>query len=81
MMTAEMTTEEYQSLTTCQKVKKVLPKVLPLLLLSIILPTADVGTDLALITRLYTGIAVCKVSGEMRWQRKKYSKCRSDNYC
>ena len=53
-MTAEMTNEEYLSLTRSQKVKKVLPEVLPLLLLSVILPTADVGTDLALITKLYT---------------------------
>ena len=50
-MTAEM--EEYHTLTRCQKLKKVLPKVLPLLLLSVILPTADVWTDLVLITKLY----------------------------
>ena len=37
--------EDYQSLTRTEKVKRVLPKVLPLLLLSVILPTADVGTD------------------------------------
>ena len=54
-MTADMTTEEYQSLTRSQKVKKVLPKVLPLLLLSVILPTADVGTDFVLINKLYAG--------------------------
>ena len=43
-MTGEM--EEHQTLTRTQKMKKVLPKVLPLLLLSVILPTADVGTEL-----------------------------------
>ena len=52
--TGEM--EDYQSLTRTGKVKRVLPKVLPLLLLSVILPTADVGTDLALITKLYRGL-------------------------
>ena len=50
-MPAEM--EEYETLGRCQKVKKILPKVLPIILLSVILPTADVGTDLALITKLY----------------------------
>ena len=33
-----------------------MPKILPILLLSVILPTADVGTDLALIIKLYTGL-------------------------
>ena len=50
-MTAEM--EEYQTLSRCQKVKNIAIKILPILLLSVILPTADVGTDLALITKLY----------------------------
>ena len=45
--------EDYQTLSRCQKVKKILPKVLPILLLNVILPTADVGTDLVLITKLY----------------------------
>ena len=45
--------DEYRSLTRSQKVKKILPKVLPLLFLGIILPTADVVTDLGLITFLY----------------------------
>ena len=50
-MPAEM--EEYQTLSRCQKVKKIAPKILPIILLSVILPTADVGTDLILITKLY----------------------------
>ena len=62
--TGEM--EDYQSLTRTGKVKRVLPKVLPILLLSVILPTADVGTDLALITKLYRGLeAVCVQSDIM----------------
>ena len=48
--------EAYQTLSRCQKVKKLLPTILPILLLSVILPTADVGTDLALITKLYKGL-------------------------
>ena len=51
--------EDCHTLTRCQKLKKVLPKVLPLLFLSVILPTADVGTDLALITKLFKGLPVC----------------------
>ena len=77
MMTAEM--EEYQTLTRCQKVKKILPKVLPLLLLSVILPTADVGTDLALITKLYKGVTAC-VNGD----EEEYWNCVNvgpDKYC
>ena len=71
-MTAEMTNEEYQSLTRSQKVKKVLPKVLPLLFLSVILPTADFVTDLALITKLYTGITACVWSDAMRRDQEEY---------
>ena len=52
-MTEDQT--EYESLSKCGKMKRILPKVLPLLLLSVILPTADVGTDLVLITDLYRG--------------------------
>ena len=75
MMTTEM--EEYQTLTRCQKLKKVLPKVLPLLLLSVILPTADVGTDLALITRLYTGLTACvrSESDGIKQDYEEYRKC------
>ena len=82
-MTADMTNEEYQSLTTCQKVKKVLPKVLPLLLLSVILPTADVWTDLALITKLYTGMNTTCVYSDDMW-RDQLWKCEDagpDKYC
>ena len=79
--------EEYQTLSRCQKVKKVLPKVLPLLLLSVILPTADVGTDLALITRLYTGLTVCvrSESDGIKQDYEEYRKCEyevgADQYC
>ena len=82
-MTTEM--EDYQSLTRSQKVKKVLPKVLPLLLLSVILPTADVGTDLALIIDLYTGLnTTCVESDGIRRDEEEYEKCRNvgaDQYC
>ena len=82
-MTTEM--EEYQSLTRCQKAKKVLPKVLPLLLLSVILPTADVGTDLALIANLYTGVnTTCVISNGMLRDYQEYEKCYHDGpeqYC
>lgn len=76
--------EDYQSLTRWQKVKRVLPKVLPLLLLSVILPTADVGTDLALITKLYRGLeAECVQSDGMRRDEEEYDKCNEDpnQYC
>ena len=71
--------EEYETLTRCQKVMKILPKVLPILLLSVILPTADVGTDLVLITKLYKGVTVCE-----RGSQKEWLKCENDGaekYC
>ena len=83
-MTAEMTIEEYQTLTRCQKVKKFLPKALPILLLSVILPTADVGTDLALITKLYKGLTACGESGAMKEDYEEWRKCEKDRpekYC
>ena len=79
-MTAEITNDEYQCLTRSHKMKKVLPKVLPLLLLSVILPTADVGTDLALIANLYIGVnTTCIHEGT-----NDYEQCQTqgaDNYC
>ena len=84
-MTAEMTNEEYQSLTRSQKTKKVLPKVLPVLLLSVILPTADIGTDLALIIDLYTGLnTTCVWSDGILRDHNEYWTCRNvgpDQYC
>ena len=86
-MTTEMTTEEYQWLTVSQKVKKILPKVLPLLLLSVILPTADVGTDLILISKLYTGLnATCvrvRSYSNIRYQSelRKCEEIGADKYC
>lgn len=71
--------EDYQSLTRGGKMKQILPKVLPLLLLSVILPTVDVGTDLALITRLFTGVGLC-----VDKERDKFRKCEEDKaeqYC
>ena len=64
--------EDYQSLTRTEKVKRVLPKVLPLLLLSVILPTADVGTDLILIIKLYRGLkAECvRSEGMVRYEEE-----------
>ena len=83
MITAEM--EEYQTLTRGQKVKKVLPKVLPVLLLSVILPTADVGTDLVLITRLYTPACVDRDQDEYRKCENaasgKLNVVKVDQYC
>ena len=75
---------ENQSLTRGQKLKKVLPKVLPLLLLSVILPTFDIGSDLALITDLYTGITACVESTVASLDRKELRKCKDigpDQYC
>ena len=60
-MTAVMTNEEYQGLTRSQKVKKVLLKVLPLLLLSV--------------TKLYTGLPACVESDGMERDEKEYWKC------
>ena len=79
----EMTNDEYENLTRSQKVKKILPKVLPLLLLSVILPTADVGTDLGLIIDLYTGLnTTCVWLGQ---DEREYYKCKDyrgpDQYC
>ena len=83
MITAEM--EEYQTLTKCQKVKKVLPKVLLILLLSVILPTADVGTDLALIIRLYKPACVDRDQDEYRKcenaASRKLNVVKVDQYC
>ena len=81
-MPAEM--EEYQTLSRCQKVKNIAPKILPIILLSVILPTADVGTDLVLIIKLYKGLAYCVESDGMRRDEKEYYKCRktnTDEYC
>ena len=79
-MSEEM--EDYQTLTRCQKVKKIMPKILPILLLSVILPTADVGTDLALIIKLYKGVAACFKPGErkenIQFQSQNETTYRSD---
>ena len=80
-MPAEM--EEYETLTRCQKVKKIAPKILPIILLSVILPTADVGTDLTLIIKLYK-YAICVYSDGLRRDRKDNEKCEypgPDYYC
>ena len=81
-----MTNVEYQTLTRIQKVKKILPKVLPLLLLNVILPTAVVGSDLALITKLYTvaGNVSCVWSDKMLFHESKLRACNilgADNFC
>ena len=76
--------EEYQTLSRCQKVKKILPKVLPILLLSVILPTADVGTDLVLITKLYKGLTACAYTDGMWRDEEEYRRCEDDEpdqYC
>ena len=76
-MPAEM--EEYETLSRCQKVRRIAPAILPILLLSVILPTADVGTDLVLITKLYKGVTVCE-----RGSQKEWLKCENDGaekYC
>ena len=81
-MPAEM--EEYETLSRCQKVKKIALKVLPIILLSVILPTADVGTDLVLIIKLYKGLHDCVFSDEMWRDKREYDKCeydRPDRYC
>ena len=68
-----------KELTRCQKFKKVLPTVLHLLLLSVILPTADVGTDLVLINKFYTGRAAC-----VNRDHVEYWRCKDngpDQYC
>ena len=62
--------EDYQSLSSFRKVKKILPKVILILLLSVILPTADVGTDLALINQMYEGRTVC-----VDRDKNEYLKC------
>ena len=77
--------EDYKSLTKTQKLKEILPKVLPLLLLSVILPTADVGTDLALITKLYRGLEAECVKSDGIWRDgEEWRKCLdvgADQYC
>ena len=81
---AEINEEDHQALTRCEKVKKVLPKVVPILILSVILPTADVGTDLALITKLYTGLALCVESDGIKRDEEEYLTCEgvgADQYC
>ena len=74
--------EEYQTLSRYQKVKKIAPAILPIILLSVILPTADVWTDLVLITKLYKGI--CVKSDGMKRDLEEYKKCNfdgPDEYC
>ena len=83
-MTAVITMEEYQTLTRRQKVIKVLPKVLPLIVLSIILPTADIGTDIVLIKDLYEGLNFCVKTDEMGQDQSEYWKCQyigPNKYC
>ena len=67
--------EDYQTLTKWQKMKKVLPKVLPLLLLSVILPSADIWTDVVLIEKLYEGLFFCTKSDGMDRIQMDYWKC------
>ena len=59
--------------------------VLIILVLNIILPTADVVTDLRLIVKLYRGVPVCNRWTEgIRRDRDEYRKCvrvRADKYC
>ena len=71
--------EEYRTLNYRQKVNKVWPKVLPLLFLSVILPTLDVGTDLALITVLFKRVVLCVDPDKVEWL--KCSKNEADQYC
>ena len=73
--------EEYRTLTRSQKVNKVWSKVLPLLILSIILPTLDVGTDLLLITDLYTGVVFCVDRDLDKEEWLKCTKDEADQYC
>ena len=76
--------EEYKTLSRYQKVKIFAPKTLPIFLLSVILPTADVGTDLVLISKLYKEVTDCVVSDEMWRDKREYGKCKddgADEYC
>ena len=76
--------EEYQTLSRCQKVKKIALKTLPIILLSVILPTADVGTDFVLIIKLYKGVIDCVWTDEIRRDEREWWKCNdygADEYC
>ena len=71
--------EEYRTLTCRQKMNKVWSKVIPLLFLSVILPTLDVGTDLALITVLFKRVVLCVDLDKEEWL--KCTKNEADQYC
>ena len=55
-MTSVSTESEYYKLPKSQIGKKILPQIL---VLSIVLPTSDIGSDLVLVTNLYRGFYVC----------------------
>ena len=58
-----------------EKYKRV-KTILPLLILSIILPTADVGTDLALIIKIFSEYkSGCRASSQMNAQKNAYLEC------
>ena len=52
----------------------------PVLILNIVLPTVDVGTDLNLIQKLYVGTYSCNSSQVMRGQWEEYVDCLEHSY-
>merc|ERR1711936_1246862 len=59
IMATEISSAEYMRLNKLQKVKKIFWKILPILVFSVILPTADIGSDLYMIHNLFRGFKVC----------------------
>ena len=58
--------------------------ILIILVLNILLPSADVTTDLVLIFRLFRGVSMCEWSEGIRSDYKEYFQCRDigpETYC
>lgn len=64
MMTSASTGSEYYRLPKLQRVRKILPQIIPILVLSIILPTSDIGRYLVMVTNLYKTETKRNVAGE-----------------
>ena len=63
-----------------KKMKNVLLTIFSVFLLSILLPSVDVYTDLNLVYNLYVGTYSCNTTSEMKMQWKEYENCLTTHY-
>ena len=63
-----------------KKMKNVLLTIFSVFLLSILLPSADVYTDLNLVYNLYLGTYSCNTTSEMKNEWGKYEYCLTTHY-